>query len=304
MNSAVNRPEYRCGYVAIVGRPNVGKSTLLNRLLGQKLSITSKKPQTTRHRILGIKTTGAAQIVYVDTPGMHLGGTRAINRYMNRAASSVINDVDIIIFVVEQQKWTDEDEFVLKKIGTQNIPVILLINKVDRVKDKQDLLPYIESIKDKAHFEMVIPMSALHDEAGDILEKNLINLLPVSAAFFPDDQITDRSERFLTAEIIREKLVRNLGQEVPHRVTVEIEQFKLEKRLYRISAIIWVEKPGQKGIIIGNKGERLKTIGQAARIDVEAMLDQKVYLQLWVKVKQGWSDDERALQSLGYLDDV
>jgi GTP-binding protein Era len=294
---------YHCGFVALVGRPNVGKSTLLNSLLGQKVSITSKKPQTTRHRILGIKTTDQAQVIYVDTPGLHLGGERAINRYMNREAAGAIEDVDVVVFLVDRTKWSDEDENVLDKLQSLSTPVILAINKTDQLEDKTQLLPYMESLQQKMAFVSIVPISALKNEGVDAIQQTVVDLLPQSPPLFPEDQITDRSERFFAAEIIREKLIRNLGQEIPHRLTVEIESFKDERNMYRINAIIWVEKPGQKGIIIGKNGSRLKLVGESARKDMETAFDRKVFLQMWVKVKKSWSNDERALQSLGFKED-
>jgi GTP-binding protein Era len=294
---------YHCGFVALVGRPNVGKSTLLNSLLGQKVSITSKKPQTTRHRILGIKTTDQAQVIYVDTPGLHLGGERAINRYMNREAAGAIEDVDVVVFLVDRTKWTDEDENVLGKLQSLSTPVILAINKTDQLEDKTQLLPYMESLQQKMAFVSIVPISALKNEGVDAIQQTVVDLLPQSPPLFPEDQITDRSERFFAAEIIREKLIRNLGQEIPHRLTVEIESFKDERNMNRINAIIWVEKPGQKGIIIGKNGSRLKLVGESARKDMETAFDRKVFLQMWVKVKKSWSNDERALQSLGFKED-
>lgn len=304
MSHNQNNSEFRCGFVAIVGRPNVGKSTLLNQLLGQKISITARKPQTTRHRILGINTHDNAQILYVDTPGLHLGGDRAMNRYLNRAASGAISDVDVIIFVVDKLKWTEEDDFVLEKLHQINVPIIVAINKIDQISNKEVLLAHIKTLTDKHDFKLVIPICAEKGEAVTQLEEEVIKLLPLSPPFYPEDQITDRSERFLAAELIREKLIRQLGQELPYRLTVEIEQFKLVKKVLHINALIWVEKPGQKAIVIGKQGAQLKAIGEAARKELEAFFTTKVYLQLWVKVKQGWSNDERALQSLGYRDDV
>ena len=304
MQKSPENIEYRCGFVALVGRPNVGKSTLLNSILGQKISITAKKAQTTRHRILGIKTTATEQVIYVDTPGIHLGGTRAINRYMNREASGAIQDVDVIVFLVEKTKWTEEDENVLEKLRLIDTPVILAINKIDELDDKKRLLPHIQTLKDKMEFTRIVPIAALKNEGVHELEQAVRNLLPESTAFFPEDQVTDRSERFLAAELIREKLIRNLGQEIPHRLTVEIEEFKEEGQLRRIGAIIWVEKNGHKAIIIGKNGSRLKTIGQASRKDMEKLFDGKVFLQMWVKVKKGWSNDERALHSLGFIEDA
>ncbi|OGT20222.1 MAG: GTPase Era [Gammaproteobacteria bacterium RBG_16_57_12] len=294
--------QLRCGYVAIVGRPNVGKSTLLNKLLGQKISITSSKPQTTRHRILGIKTVADAQIVYVDTPGLHKGGQRAINRYMNRMAGSSISDVDAVILVVDRLRWTDEDQMVLDKIKQAGAPVILAINKIDQLDDKEALLPHIQAMMQQMSFAAVVPLSALQGDNIAVLEQEAVKLLPFSAPFFPEDQITDRSERFLAAEIIREKLMRNLGDEVPYALTVEIEKFTLEGGVLHIYGLIWVERPGQKRIIIGTAGEQLKRVGAQARQDMERLFDTKVFLKLWVKVKEGWSDDERAMRSLGYDD--
>lgn len=294
---------FHCGYVAIVGRPNVGKSTLLNRILGQKISITANRPQTTRHRILGVKTTSDSQVIYVDTPGLHLGGQRAINRYMNRAAASSITDVDIIVFVVDRLQWTEEDEFVLQKMAQVTVPVFLVVNKIDSIKDKALLLPHLQMLSEKHQFLRIIPLSAQTGEGVELLESGIKGVLPVSDPYFPEDQITDRSERFLASEFVREKLVRSLSQELPYSTTVEIEQFNMENDVRHIHAIIWVEREGQKGIIIGKKGQQLKRIGELARKDMERAFEGKVFLQLWVKVRQGWADDERALRSLGYQDD-
>lgn len=294
----------KCGLVAIVGRPNVGKSTLLNALLGQKVSITSRKAQTTRHRILGIDTDGDYQTIYVDTPGLHIEEKRAINRLMNRAASSSINDVEMVIFVVEGTNWTEDDEMVLKKLEYQKCPVILAVNKVDNVEDKELLLPHLQQLGERYNFAHILPMSA---KAGDNVEKIrewAQQALPESEFYFPDDYITDRSSRFMASEIVREKLMRFLGDELPYSVTVEIEQFKQDhKGTLHINALILVERDGQKRMVIGNKGEKIKVIGKQARIDMEELFDAKVYLEIWVKVKSGWADDDRALRSLGYGDD-
>ncbi len=292
----------RCGYVAIVGRPNVGKSTLLNHLLGQKISITSRKPQTTRHQILGIKTEGPLQVVYVDTPGMHKAKGRAINRAMNRAASAALKDIDVVVFVVDRTFWTEEDEMVLEQLKHVECPVLLAINKVDQVKEKDKLLPFIESMSRKFPFKEIVPISALRGHNRSNLEQTIESMLPASEHFFPEDQITDRSSRFMAAEIVREKIMRQLGDEVPYDVAVEIEEFKVERHCWHISAVIFVEKDGQKAIIIGEGGSRLKLIGQEARQDMQKLFDSKVMLRLWVKVKGGWSDDERALRSLGYAE--
>ena len=292
----------RCGYVALVGRPNVGKSTLLNHLLGQKISITSRKPQTTRHRVLGIKTEGANQIVYVDTPGMHKVEPKAINRYMNQTAASAMQDVDVVVFVVERTRWTDEDEWVLEKIRRLECPVILALNKIDLMEDKAVLLPYLENMAKKFAFTEIFPLSALRGHNLGDLETAIIRLLPENPHFFPEDQVTDRSERFLAAELVREKVMRQLGEELPYDITVEIEQFKLERRTIHIDALILVESEGQKKIVIGTGGERIRQIGADARKDMEKLFESKIMLKLWVKVKAGWSDDERALRSLGYTD--
>ena len=290
----------RCGYVAIVGRPNVGKSTLLNHLLGQKISITSRKPQTTRHQVLGIKTDRQHQIIFVDTPGLHSDADKAINRYMNRAASSAIRDVDVIGFVVDRTAWTPEDQMVLEQVQRSGLPAILAINKVDLLADKSQLLPHLQLLAEKADFAAVMPLSALQQHNVAQLEQEILQFLPESEHFFPEDQITDRSQRFLAAEIVREKIMRQLGEELPYAVTVEIEEFAQDAAVLHISAVILVERKGQKKILIGDKGSRLRSIGTDARVDMERLFDSRVMLRLWVKVKSGWSDDERALRSLGY----
>lgn len=298
--TAEHAADFRCGYVAIVGRPNVGKSTLLNHILGQKLSITSRKPQTTRHRILGIVTRDNTQTVYVDTPGIHGEERKAINRYMNRAATSALKDVDLVLFVVDGLKWAPDDDLVMEKIKASGLPVILVINKVDAVDDKEALLPRINELTQLHGFVEVIPVSALRGHNMVRLQELVAERLPLSPPFFPEDQITDRSSRFLAAETVREKIMRQLGDEIPYELTVEIEEFKQEGKLKRISALILVERDGQKAIVIGDGGQRLKRIGMEARIDMEKLFGGKVMLSLWVKVKGGWSDDERALKSLGY----
>ena len=291
-----------CGYVAIVGRPNVGKSTLLNYIVGQKLSITADKPQTTRHQILGVKTTDHSQVVYVDTPGIHSGGKKAINRYMNKAATSITKDVDVIVFIVQALKWTDEDQSVLSKLKESKLPIILAVNRIDWVTDKKRLLPYLQEVQDKYDFSDIVPISALKGTHVEELEGLIEKYLPESEPFFPEDQLTDRSVRFLAAEIIREKLVRELGEELPYQTTVDIESFKDEDGITKIHALVLVETKGQKSIVIGNKGERLKSMSTNARHDIEELLDNKVFLRIWVKVRKGWSDDEQALSSLGYTD--
>lgn len=292
----------RCGFVAIIGRPNVGKSTLLNHILGQKLSITSRKPQTTRHQVLGIKTEDEVQAIYVDTPGMHLKEEKALNRYMNKTASAAIKDVDLILFLVDRDRWTDDDEMVLRILENARSPVVLVINKVDRLDDKGQLLPLITELQAKYKFADVVPVSALQGHNREELEKVIARFLPENPHMYPEDQITNRSERFLAAELVREKIMRQLGEEIPYSMTVEIEEFTESPRLLEISALILVERDGQKKIIIGEGGSRLRQIGTEARKDMERAFDNKVMLRLWVKVKSGWSDDERALRSLGYTD--
>jgi GTP-binding protein Era len=298
----MNRP-FRCGYVALVGRPNVGKSTLLNRILGQKISITSRRPQTTRHRVLGIKTGRDAQLIYVDTPGIHDYSGRAMNRHMNRTASSVLVDVDVVVFMVDGFKWTRDDELVLGKLATLDCPVILAVNKIDLLANRDELLPRLQSLSDKRAFEQVVPISATKGDNIQALEDAIEALLPEAPAMFPEDQITDRPVRFLAAELVREKLFRKLGRELPYGLTVEIESFKTEGAVTHIHALIWVERKSQKNIVIGRQGRMLKEVGTEARKDIEALIDAKVNLKLWVKIKEGWADDERALHSLGYTHD-
>lgn len=293
-----------CGLIAIVGRPNVGKSTLLNALLGQKVSITSRKPQTTRHRILGILTEGSSQAVLVDTPGLHSEEKRAINRLMNRAASSSISEVELIVFLVEGTHWTKDDELVLNKVKQSGVPCILAINKIDNVQDKEALLPHLQKVGAMHEFKDIIPISASKGDNVDKIKAVCMQSLPESDFWFPEDYITDRSSRFMASEILREKLMRFTGDELPYSTTVEIEQFKQDaKGILHINAMVLVERNSQKRMVIGAKGERLKTIGQEARRDMENLFDQKVFLETFVKVKSGWADDERALRSLGYGDD-
>jgi GTP-binding protein Era len=290
--------ETRCGFIAIVGRPNVGKSTLLNHLLEQKISITSRKPQTTRHRITGIKTEGDVQFVYVDTPGLHKDQKRALNRAMNATVAEVLKDVDVVLFVVERLVFNDEDEMVLQAMEKLKIPVLLLINKCDQIENRERLLPHIQKIAAKRNFAEVIPIAVLTGHNLDTVQSCVAKYLPKGPFMFPEDQITDRSSKFLAAELIREKITRQLGDELPYDVNVEIEKFVIEGPVIHIHGLILVDKPGQKQIIIGHEGDRLKTIGKAARLDMEIAFDSKVMLHLWVKVKTGWADDERAFQSL------
>jgi GTP-binding protein Era len=293
-------PVSKCGYVAIVGRPNVGKSTLLNALIGKKISIISPKPQTTRNQILGIKTIDNTQIVYIDTPGLHEAERRVMNRYMNRLANAVILDADVIVFIIEATRWLADDELVLKKVSEADAPVILVINKIDKLNDKKEILPLIEKYKEKFSFAHIIPISAKRKENLDSLEETLANMMPDGPHLFPDEQVTDKNERFQVGEIIREKVIRATEQELPYSTTVVVESMKEEGNLLEISAIIWVEREGQKPIVIGKNGERLKSIGTAARKEMVKLLGRKIFLRLWVKVKSNWTDDERALGSLGF----
>lgn len=290
------------GFVGIIGRPNVGKSTLMNHLLGQKISITSRRPQTTRNRVVGIDTQDAYQTVYVDTPGLHKEEKRAINRLMNRAAESALGDVELILLVVDATQWTEDDDMVFSKVENARCDVVLVINKIDKVSDKTSLLPLIEKLSQKVKFKAIIPVSALKNNNLDELKKIIRDSLPEGVHCFPDDSITDRSSRFMAAELIREKLMRQMGEELPYSVTVEVEEFKDEGKLLRISAVILVERQGQKKMVIGANGTRIKRIGTDARIDMEKLFDCKVFLNLFVKVKAGWADDDRALKSLGYAD--
>lgn len=291
-----------CGYVALIGRPNVGKSTLMNHLLGQKLSITSRKPQTTRHRILGIKTTEAGQAIFMDTPGMHQEEKKVLNRYLNKTADSTLLGVDVVVWLLDGLYWHEYDEKIFKKLEFAGLPVILAVNKVDKIKDKDAVLKFFAEAQQKFPFKQIVPVSALRNTNLDILERQIMELLPEAELIYPEDQITDRPERFFAAEIIREKLTRRLGDELPYAITVEIERYEEYPELAKIYAAILVERDSQKSIVIGKQGEMLKKVGSEARVDIEKLIGQKVYLQLWVKVKKGWSDSERALQSLGFID--
>ena len=296
----MSTPATRCGVVAIVGRPNVGKSTLMNHLIGQKISITSRKPQTTRHRIHGILTRDNHQIIFADTPGIHRGEDRALNRSMNQAAVSALADVDVVCFMVDALKWTEADEHVLALLRRVNVPVVLVVNKVDAVEDKERLLPHLAFLGEQMSFAEVVPVSALGGHNLKALETTLVKYLPEAEFWYDEDQITDRSLRFMAAEMIREKVFRQLGQELPHQITVEVELWEDSPTVTNIAAAILVERRGQKKILIGAGGDRIKKIGTEARHDIEALIERKVMLTLWVKIRSGWSDDERALRSLGY----
>ncbi|EGQ8154301.1 GTPase Era [Vibrio alginolyticus] len=306
-NGEVSSPENQhCGFIAIVGRPNVGKSTLLNKILGQKISITSRKPQTTRHRIMGVDTDGDYQAIYVDTPGLHIEEKRAINRLMNRAANSSLSDVNLVFFLVDGTHWTKDDEMVLTKLQKSNFPVVLCVNKVDNVQDRNAVMLHMAEMSKKMDFVDVVPISAKQGKNIDVLRKHVRNHLPKATHHFPEEYVTDRSQRFMASEIVREKLMRFTGEELPYSVTVEIERFDYNPETdgFHINALILVERNGQKKMVIGKGGEKIKTIGREARLDMEELFGRKVYLETWVKVKSGWADDERALRSLGYIDDL
>jgi GTPase len=289
-----------CGHVALIGRPNVGKSTLMNHLLKQKISITSRKPQTTRHRILGISTSEKGQVIYLDTPGMHHGEQRALNRYLNRTADTTLLGVDVIVWLIDGLVWQEYDDIILKKLEQAGLPVILAVNKVDKIKDKEDILAFFDQAQKRFPFHSLLPISALKGTNLEELESLLLTLLPESELIYPEDQVTDRSERFLCAEIVREKLTRRLGDELPYSLTVQVELYEELPHVTKIYIVIWLERVSQKNIVIGTEGEMLKKIGTDARMDIQKLIGQKVFLKLWVKVKKGWSDNERALLSLGF----
>lgn len=292
-----------CGYVAIVGRPNVGKSTLLNRILGQKLVITSHKAQTTRHAILGIKTRPEGQLLFIDTPGIHQRGASALNRYLNRAARATLGDTDLALLVVESLRWTQEDARALEAVREAGVPAIAVVNKVDRVTDKQALLPYLQALSARHDFLSLIPVSATNGDQIEALERAAIAALPVGEPQFPEDQLTDRSERFFAAELVREQLMQRYGEELPYRTTVEIERFEQVAGRYLIHALIWVERASQKAIVIGRQGEALKAVASQARQEMQKLFDCPVHLEVWVKVKKSWSSDEATIASLGYGED-
>lgn len=294
-----NNPEFRCGTIAIVGRPNVGKSTLLNHLVGQKVSITSRKAQTTRHRLVGIQTEPMAQFIFVDTPGFQLTHQNGLNKLLNRTVNQVIADTDVIWFVLEGKHFGQADQAVLDILAPYE-NVILVINKIDQAANKNALLPFIEGVQDKRKFAAIVPISAKTGTQLELLKEVTAKMLPQQAPIYGPDDITDRSERFIAAEFVREKVFRFVGEELPYSTSVVIEQFELEGALRRIHIAIVVEKASQKAILIGAKGEKLKKIGTEARIEMERMFGGKVYLELWVRVKKGWADDNALLRQYGY----
>jgi GTPase len=301
-NDPIVDDDFRCGYVALLGRPNVGKSTLLNAMIGVRLSIVSHRPQTTRHRILGISTKPSGQILYVDTPGLHRGGKRAMNRSLNRAARAAISEVNLAVQVIEAGRWTDEDAAMYAALAEQpDVPKLLAINKVDLQKDKTIMLPFVADLMQKHPFDDVYYVSALKSKGLDGLEKGILKRLPEQPAVYAEDEITDRSERFLASEMVREQLMLRLNQELPYATTVEIEAFQdRPDGIAEVHAVIWVERDGQKAIVIGEGGAQLKAIGTSARKAMESMFERKVFLKLWVKVREGWADDENLLKRFGY----
>lgn len=302
MNVESQTPDYRAGTIAVIGRPNVGKSTLVNALVGAKISIVSPKAQTTRHRLLGIATFADGQLMLVDTPGIHGRQTRAMNRYMNRAARGAVSDVDAAVLVIEAGRWTEDDSLAMSALKESKVPCILVVNKVDKVADKNSLLPFIAKITAEHEFTSVHPLSALKNKGTEALVKTLIGLMPKSEAHYGEDEITDKSERFLAGELVREQLMTRLGEELPYSTTVEIEKFEEDGQMLRISAVVWVERESQKPIVIGNGGERMKAISTSARVGMEKLFGRKVFLETWCRVREGWSDDEAALRRFGYLD--
>ena len=291
--------EFKSGYVSIVGKTNAGKSTLLNNILGQKIAITSRKPQTTRHRFLGIKTEGNHQIIFVDTPGFHSGQKRALNRYMNKIATNAMRGVDIVLYVVDNLNWSEEDLERVQSISHET-SIILVINKTDKLNDKNLLLPFIEERSKDSVFSHIIPISALKSIGVEELVGLVNDKLPLGSHLYPEDQVTNSSEKFLASEVIREKCINKLGDELPYRISVSIERFSELKKIIHIDSVIYVEKQSQKGMLIGQSGSRLKSIGTASRIELEELLDSKIMLKTWVKVKSGWSDNESVLPSMGY----
>ena len=290
----------RSGIVSIAGRPNVGKSTLLNRLVGQKLSITAHKPQTTRHSILGIRTEGDRQVVFVDTPGIHVDGRRKLNQVLNRTASSALHDVDLVLLIVQAMVWNEDDRRAFELVAASGVPFLVVVNKVDTVKRRRDLLPFLAALPGHEKLLDVLIVSARGGSGIEALERAIDERIPEGEWRYGEDELTDRSSRFLAAEAVREQLTRLLAAELPYALSVEIETFEESPTLMRIGAVVWVEKTSQKGIVIGKGGDRLKDIGRRARLSMETLFERKVFLEVWVRVKEGWADDDRALRSLGY----
>lgn len=293
----------KCGYVAVIGRPNVGKSTLINRIVGEKVSIVTAKPQTTRHQILAIHTASKGQILFIDTPGMHVGQKKALNKYMNRAAASAVLDVDLILFLVESMVWTKDDEQALKALQHTKTPVILVVNKSDLIKNKEKLLPFVHNLFQQYNFQEVYYTSASKGKGVSDLEDKVYQLLPESENYYEEDQLTDKSTKYLISELIREQLMLRLHQEIPYSVTVEVESYKDKGTIVHIHALIWAEREIQKNMIIGKQGETLKKVGSLARREIELLIGKKVHLKLWARVKSSWANNERLLEQLGYKHD-
>ena len=293
----------KSGMISVIGRTNVGKSTLINKILGQKVFITSRKPQTTRNRLLGIKTKGHSQAVFIDTPGVHSGENRALNKYMNKLAFNSILGVDIVIFMLDSLKWTDQDQLILDRLPKDLSHVLLVINKVDLIDNKKDLLPHIKKLSSSYDFKEIIPVSSLRNQGLTTLENIIFSLLPERIHDYPEDQIADVPEKFVVSELIREKCITRVGDEIPYRISVVIDSFIRKESLIDISAILYVEKDTQKGILIGHKGEKLKSVGSAARKEIEKFLESKVMIRLWVKVRKNWTNDSSLLRAFGYSDD-
>lgn len=291
---------HKAGFIAVVGRPNVGKSTLINAIVGKKISIVTNKPQTTRHRILGVHNTAAAQLIFVDTPGIHRKASRAMNRMMNRTAVNALEDADLVLFVCEAERWTEEDNDVVQRLKATGKPSFALLNKVDKVHPKERLFEIITAMSERMDFAEIIPMSASKGSNLEALLQAIPRFLPESPALFFDDMVTDRGPEFLAAERIREKLTEALQQELPYGISVQIEQYKLTDKGYDINAIVWVERDSQKGMVVGKGGRVLKTIGREARVELKEQLGKPVHLEIWVKVKSNWADNEQDLQQLGY----
>ncbi len=305
-NADMNTSPHRAGHVAVLGRPNVGKSTLINALVGSKVSIVSPRPQTTRHRLLGIATFPEGQLLLVDTPGLHRDQGKstasAMHKMMNRAARGAVEGVDVALLVVRAGQWSEEDTFAYDAMKDAGIPVVLVVNQVDRYPDKSVLLPYLQTASEGREFASVHPVSALKRKGLESLVKTVLTHLPEQPALYAEDEITDKSQRFLAGELVREQLMRQLGAELPYATTVEIESFVVDGTMLRIGAVIFVERESQKAIVIGKGGTRLREIGTKSRIQMERMFDSKVFLETWVRVREGWSDDEAALKSFGYTE--
>jgi len=299
-NNTSDNNKFRCGFVSIVGRPNVGKSTLVNTILKNNISIVTRKPQTTRNRILGIHTRSNYQAILVDTPGIHINEKKVINKMMNKTALNAIMDTDLNLFLCEANRWVKEDDVALKQIKKSDAPSILLLNKIDLISPKEKILESISKLSEKHKFKEIIPISAKNRDSLNVLMDKITLLLPDSPQLYETEMLTDRSRPFMTSEKIREKLLMQLNQEVPYGLSVEIEKFEEKNNAIEIAALIWVERESQKGIVVGKNGNVLKKIGSSARIELAKYFEKRIHLKLWVKVKENWADSERDLQSMGF----